>query len=96
MRTERRLATLSERLAAARRELDVAREQLSFQEGVAEEAKVRMLVSATPLAEREHRDRRDDFERIRKHHDRLLAEVDELTAEQDRLLDRLLKEAIGT
>jgi hypothetical protein len=95
MRTERRLASLSERLAAARRDLEIAREQLSYLDEVAEEAKVRMLVSATPLADRDYRERRDDLERVRRHHDSLKSEVEELSAEQDRLLDLLLKEAIG-
>lgn len=95
MRTERRLASLSERLTAARRELEIAHEQLSFLDEVAEEAKVRMLVSATPLADRDYRERRDDLERIRRHFEGLKSEVEELSAEQDRLLDRLLEEATG-
>lgn len=96
MRTERRLANVSERLTVARRDLDIASEQLAFQLDVAEEARVKMLVSSTPLAEREHRDRRDDLERVRRHHQERLAEVQELTAEQDRLFERLIEEAVGT
>lgn len=95
MRTERRLSSLSERLAVARRELEIARDQLSYLDEVAEDAKVRMLVSETPLADRDYRERRDDLERVRRHHDGLKKEVEELSAEQDRLLDLLLKEAIG-
>lgn len=95
MRTERRLAGLSERLTAARRELEIAREQLAYLDEVVDEAKVRMLVSGTPLSEREHRDARDDFERLKRHHDEVLDEVTELSREQDALLDKLLEESLG-
>lgn len=95
MRTERRLATLSERLSSTRRDLEIAGEQLAFQTEVADETRVRMLVSGTPLSERDYRQARDDLQRLERHYENCRAEVEELSAEQDRLLDVLLKESVG-
>lgn len=83
-------------MGSARRDLEIAREQLAFQNDVADEARVRMLVSGTPLSEREYRQARDDLERLRRHYEECLEEVEELTAEQGRLLERLLEESVGT
>jgi len=46
-------------------------------------------VSETPIAEKEHRKASRHADRLRKHRDRLQAEVAALDAEQDELLDRL-------
>jgi hypothetical protein len=47
-------------------------------------------VSETPLADREFRVARDDFERMRRQRDRIADEISRLHSEQDRLLDGLL------
>jgi hypothetical protein len=49
-----------------------------------------MLVSETPLADREFRTARDDYERLVAQRERAQAEIVELQGEQDRLLDRML------
>jgi hypothetical protein len=49
-----------------------------------------MLVSETPLAEHEHHEARADHTRMLKEQARIQAQIAELQAEQDRLLDRML------
>jgi hypothetical protein len=87
---ERDLADVGERIARAQENLRIAREQLAFQFDVLEDAKTRMLVSETPLADREFRIARGDHDRLARERDRITAEIAELRAEQDRLLDRML------
>jgi hypothetical protein len=65
-------------------------EQLLFQTDVLEDAKTRMLVAETPLADREYRIARDDLRRMEAERARVQASIAELQAEQDRLLDRML------
>jgi hypothetical protein len=77
-------------LKTAREELRIVEEQLLFQMDVLEEAKTRMLVSETPLADREFRVARDDHERLVRQREDFQNEIAELQAEQDRLLDRML------
>ena len=92
MRIRGQLDDLAARLARAQQELQVAREQVAFQSGVADDAQVRMVVSGTPLADREYREARDDLERLRRHEERMRALIAELTEERDRLLERLLED----
>ena len=90
MNIVRSLADLGGRLARARQDLRISEEQLLFQAEVMEDARTRMLVSETPLAERDFREARDDYERLDRQRSRLSAEIADLQREQDRLLDRML------
>ncbi|MDQ3985405.1 MAG: hypothetical protein M3280_02770 [Actinomycetota bacterium] len=90
MRLQRSLSDLGDSLTRAQEELRIVEEQLLFQNDVFEEAKTRMLVSETPIADREYRVARDDLERLRRQRDRVNAEIGDLRREQDRLLDRML------
>ena len=90
MRLERNLNALTDRLNRAREELRIVEEQILFQMDVVEETKVRMLVSETPLADRDHDEARADHLRMLKERERIQAEIAELQREQDRLLDRML------
>ncbi len=90
MRIHKNLSDLSDELTRAREDLRIVEEQLVFQNDVVEEAKTRMLVSETPVADREFRIARDDLDRLQRQRERLVAEIDELRREQDRLLDRML------
>ena len=90
MDIQKSLAEVGERLAKAREELRIAEEQLLFQMDVVEETKTRMLVAETPLADREYRIARDDYERLQRQRDDAQAEITALQSEQDRLLDRML------
>ena len=84
------MSQIGDRLSRAREELRIAEEQLLFQMDVLEEAKTRMLVSETPLADEDYRIAREDFERLRRVRDEAAARIEDLQKEQDRLLDRML------
>jgi len=87
---ERRLAEVSDQLRELRRDLAVADEQLAHFADVADDARLRSLVSETPLAEREHRDAQRHAETMGRHRDELVAGIDALERAQDELLDRLI------
>lgn len=87
---ERRLRDVSDRLKAATRDLAVAEEQLAHLAEEADDARLRALVSETPLAGQEHREAQGHAEAMRRHRDELKAEVVRLEASQDELLDRLV------
>lgn len=90
MRIHKNLADLSDELTRAREDLRIVEEQLLFQTDVVEEAKTRMLVSETPIADREFRIARDDLDRLQQERTKLIAAIGELRGAQDRLLDRML------
>jgi chromosome segregation ATPase len=90
MNIEKSLAALGDRINKAREDLRIVEEQILFQMDVVEEAKTRMLVSETPLADREFRVARDDYERLQSQRAEVAGRIAELQSEQDRLLDRML------
>jgi hypothetical protein len=90
MHIQKVLSQIGDRLNKAQEELRIAEEQLLFQMDVVEEAKTRMLVSETPIADREYRIARDDYERLQRSREEITREISELRQEQDRLLDRML------
>jgi uncharacterized protein (DUF3084 family) len=92
MRIRQQLDELAAKLARAQQELAVAREQVAFQSEVADEAQVRMVVSGTPLADREFREARDDLERLKRHEQKTRSTIAELSEERDRLLERLFED----
>ena len=49
-----------------------------------------MLVSETPLADREHHIAASTHRKLQEERERIVAEMDEVRAEQDRLLDKML------
>jgi ADP-ribose pyrophosphatase YjhB (NUDIX family) len=87
---ERRLRDVSERLKSVRAEIAVADEQLAHLADDADDARLRALVSETPLAEQEHHEAERHADAMRRHRDALVAEVAQLEATQDDLLDRLV------
>lgn len=90
MDIQKSLSQLGDRLTRAKEDLRIVEEQLLFQMDVLEEAKTRMLVAETPLADREYRVAREDHDRLVQERARVTAEITELAQEQDRLLDRML------
>jgi hypothetical protein len=90
MQIDRSMTELGSRLARARADLRILEEQVLFQLDVLEEAKTRMLVSETPLADQEFRIARDDYEGIERQRSEASERIAELQREQDRLLDGLL------
>ena len=89
---ERRLSEVAERLKALRRDLAVADEQLAHFADEADDARLRALVSETPLAEQEHREAQKHADAMRSHRADLATEIAQLERTQDELLDRLLAE----
>jgi chromosome segregation ATPase len=88
---ERRLSEVAEQLKAVRRELAVADEQLAQLDEEASDARLRAMVSETPIAEREHREAQKHAEAMRRHRSEVASELSRLEASQDELLDRLLE-----
>jgi hypothetical protein len=89
---QRRLVDVSDRLKRLRADLAVAEEQSAFVSEQAEDARLRALVSETPLMEAEAREARRHAEALIRHRDSLSATIRELGAEQDSLLDRMSAE----
>jgi hypothetical protein len=87
---ERRLSEVAEQLKVARRDLAVTDEQMAHFDDEAEDARLRALVSETPIAEREHREAQRHADAMRRHRAELAATIAELERTQDELLDRLL------
>ena len=90
MQIDRSMTELGGRLARARADLRILEEQLLFALDTLEEAKTRMLVAETPLADREFRIAREDYDRLERQHSETSERITELQREQDRLLDGLL------
>jgi uncharacterized protein YbaP (TraB family) len=90
---EKRLSQSAERLKQLRAELEVVDEQLAFFADAADEARLRALVSETPLADKEHREAQKHAEAMRRRRSEIVAAIAELERAQDELLDRLMEEA---
>ncbi|MGY6500141.1 MAG: hypothetical protein ACXIVQ_04465 [Acidimicrobiales bacterium] len=86
---ERRLVDVAERLKQLRVDLVVHDEQLAHFVGEADEARLRSLVSETPLAEREHREAARHAAAIERGRSELVSEITRLESTQDHLLDQL-------
>ena len=89
---ERRLIDVSDRLKRLRAELAVAEEQCAFLVAEAEDARLRSLVSETPLADAEAHEMRRHADAQMRQRDTLRRSIVELEHEQDALLDRMANE----
>ena len=89
---ERKLSEAADRLRQLRAELVVADEQLASLTDAADDARLRAMVSETPMADREHRDAQKHADAMSRHRAELVAEIAELQRAQDELLDRLFAE----
>jgi hypothetical protein len=86
---ERRLVEVNRRLQRARDELAVIDEQFAALADVADDTRMRALVSETPLAEVEHRDAQRHADAMAKSRAVVLESITQLEKAQDELLDRL-------
>ena len=86
-RIERRLADVGKRLSTLRTDLGVAEQALLQVDYEADDARLRALVSETPLAQKEHEQARRQVDVIRRNRDELKEEILKLEARQDELLD---------
>lgn len=89
---ERKLSEASDRMKGLRVELRVVDEQLASLAEAADDARLRALVSETPMADREHREAQKHADAMTRHRTQLVAQVQELERSQDELLDRLVAE----
>lgn len=90
---ERRLRQVADLLRRLREELGVTDEQLAQLADVADDARLRALVSETPVAGEDHRQAERHVEAMRKHRARVAEEIAQLETTQDELLDRLVAES---
>ena len=86
---QRRLIDVSDRLKRLRADLAVAEEQCAFFEAEAEDARLRALMSETPLADAEAHEIRRHADAQGRNRDSLRRSIVELQREQDALLDRM-------
>jgi hypothetical protein len=86
---ERRLIDIGDRIKRLRHELAVANEQLLHFADEADNARLRALVSETPVSDREFRDAERHADLMRRSRDEMLAEIATLEKNQDELLDQL-------
>jgi len=93
-RVERRLIEVGAQLRELRTELALADEQLAQLADEAEDARLRSLVSETPIAEREHREAARHADAMTRHRDEVVGDIARLERQQDDLLD-LLNDSAG-
>ncbi len=87
---ERKLDDLVNRLRGLREELAVVDEQLAALAEVADDLRLRALVSETPIAEREFEEAQRHVDAMGRQQAALGTEIQELERVQDELLDRLV------
>ena len=90
---ERRLSEVAGRLRRLRGELEVVDEQLAFFADAADEARLRALVSETPVADREHHEAQKHADAMARRRADVLDSIQDLERSQDELLDRLVAES---
>jgi hypothetical protein len=83
---ERRIRDVHTRLVRAREELAVLNEQMTVVQDSADEARVRALVSETPLASREHDEATRHADAMVRAREALRKTIAELEDRQDELL----------
>jgi len=86
-RIERQLSDVGKRLKSLRGDLSVAEQALAQVDYEADEARLRALVSETPLAQKEHEQVRRQVDVNRRNRDELKDEIEKLEMRQDELLD---------
>jgi hypothetical protein len=87
---ERRLSDAHARLAKARAELAVLDEQLSVVTDIADDTRLRSLVSETPVAAKEYDEASRHAAAMLRSRQALLDTITELERRQNELLDRLV------
>jgi transcriptional regulator with XRE-family HTH domain len=90
---ERRLRQVGDRLRQLREELGVTDEQLAQLAEAADDARLRSLVSETPMAGDDHRQADRHAEAMRGHREHVAAEIERLERSQDELLDQFVAES---
>jgi hypothetical protein len=87
---ERRLSDAHDRLVRARAELDVLDEQLLVVNEIADDTRLRAMVSETPLASKEYDEANRHATVMLQNRATLAEQIIELERRQNELLDRLV------
>ncbi len=87
-----RLRALSAETATLQTEIGILEEQIAFQTEIADDARIRALVSETPIADRDAQVASGDLARIMRSRTDALKRLEQLRADQDGLLERMLDE----
>lgn len=87
---ERKLRENGDELKRAQEELRISTEQLEHLSGEADEARIRAMVSETPLAEKEFQEASRHAEKMRLHHSEVSDRIIGLETRQNELLDELM------
>jgi predicted nucleic acid-binding Zn-ribbon protein len=87
-----RLRALSADIATIQTEIGILEEQIAFQTEIADDARIRALVSETPIADRDAQVASGDLARIMRSRADALKRLEQLRADQDGLLERMLDE----
>jgi hypothetical protein len=87
-----RLRALSAEIHGLQTEVGILEEQIAFQTEVADDARIRAVVSETPLADREAREADGDLARLVRLRQETLQRLQTLRDDQDSLLERLLED----
>jgi hypothetical protein len=87
---ERRLRAISRKLVTLRGELALTDEQLTHFADIADDTRIRSLVSETPLADVDHRDAERTSAAFARHRAEIVERIARLEAEQDELLDQMV------
>ena len=85
----RKLTDVTEELRAIREEMHVLDEQLRHFVDEADDARLRSLISETPLAASEHRHAAKAVAGLRREHEARTRRLTKLESKQDALLDQL-------
>jgi hypothetical protein len=86
---ERRLRGIGRRIAQVREEIAVADEQLEHFTTDADDARIRALVSETPISDIDHRQAERHAAAMARHRDELIETIARLEREQDEILDKI-------
>jgi hypothetical protein len=89
---EARLRALSDEMERLATEIRILDEQIAFQNEVADDARLRAIVSETPLADREATEATGDLARMQRIRAELDARVKDLRSEQDQLLEKMIED----
>ena len=87
-----RLRALSAEIATLQTEIGILEEQIAFQTEIADDARIRALVSETPIADRDAQVASGDLARIMRSRGDALKRLEQLRSDQDGLLERMLDE----
>lgn len=89
---EKKLTQTVADLQRAREEIRILDEQIAYSADTAEDARLRSMVSETPLAEREHRGAARAVAALQRDRSVWVERMQKLERTQDNLLDQLIEE----